>query len=131
MINWFSWNLITKRIKKTKYKCKKEILCTFVAFFLLRYRNFTNITASPCFVETSVVSEQDMAIDLDKHVLEKILTWLCDIYLVCKIHIFHQLMKSLGYVLIINTQYFKLPMQKETKYVGWKVVILNYQLCHM
>ena len=71
MLNWFSWNLITIRIKKTKYKYKKEILCTFVAFFLLKHRNFTNITASPCFVETSVVSEQDMAIDLDKHVLEK------------------------------------------------------------
>ena len=72
------------------------------------------------------VSEQDMAliksvisdiiIVLDKHVLERKLV--CSIYLVHKIQIFHQLMKSLGNELKINTQYFKLTMQKETKYVG-------------
>ena len=77
-------------------------------------------------METWSVSEQDMAlmksvisdiiIVLDKHVLERKLV--CSIYLVHKIQIFHQLMKSLGNELKINTQYFKLTMQKETKYVG-------------
>ena len=44
---------------------------------------------------------------------------------------FHQLMKGLGYALKVNTQYFELTLQMETKYVGWKVVILNFQMCHM
>ena len=35
------------------------------------------------------------------------------------------------YVLKINMQYFELAMQKEIKYVGLKVVILNFQLCHV
>ena len=62
----------------------------------------------------SVIS--DIIIVLDKHVLERKLV--CSIYLVHKIQIFHQLMKRLGNELKINTQYFKLTMQKETKYVG-------------
>ena len=54
------------------------------------------------------------------------------IYLVYnKIHIFHQLMKSLGYVLETNTHYFELTMQKENNYVGWKVVLLNFQLSYV
>ena len=76
------------------------------------------------------MSQQDMAliksvildiiIVLDKHVLEKILTCVVySIHHVYKVHIFHQLMKGLGYVLKINTQYFELTMQKETKYVGY------------
>ena len=42
----------------------------------------------------------------------------CSIYLVYKIHIFHQLMKGLRSVLKVNTQYFELTVQKETKYAG-------------
>ena len=55
----------------------------------------------------------------------------CSIYLVYKIQIFHLLMKGFGYVLKVNTQYFELTVQKETKYAGWKVPILNFQLCQM
>ena len=44
---------------------------------------------------------------------------------------FQQLMKGLGYALKVSTQYFELILHKETKYVGWKVVILNFQMCHM
>ena len=72
---------LKKNLKKKKKKKKNQILCTFVAFFLLTYYNLANKAASLCFVETLVVSEQDMTwiksiisdiiIVLDKHVLEK------------------------------------------------------------
>ena len=39
----------------------------------------------------------------------------CSIYLAYKIH---QLMKGLRSVLKVNTQYFELTVQKETKYAG-------------
>ena len=53
---------------------------------------------------------------------------LCGFLTWCKIY---QLMKGLEYVLKINTQYFQVTIQKKTNYVGWKVVILNFQPCHV
>ena len=82
--------------KRREISEKSQILCTFVAFFLLKYRKLANITTSFCFVETWVLSEQDMAliksiisdliIVLDKHVLEKISIdcLVCSIYLVTR-----------------------------------------------
>ena len=36
-------------------------MCTFIAFFLLKYQKHVNVTAILCFVETWVVYEQEMA----------------------------------------------------------------------
>ena len=63
---------------------KNQFLCTFIPFFLLKYLKLLQQLAF--FVETWIVSEQDMAliksmvsdiiIVLDKHILGKG-TWLC------------------------------------------------------
>ena len=79
---------------KDKKYLKKQILCTFVAFFLAQVLKTCKYILcyiySLCFMETWFVSEQGITIikvikadvirALDKHVLEKSLTSLCVLY---------------------------------------------------
>ena len=94
-------------------------------------------------METWVVAEQDMTliksiipdiiIVLQKPILEKhfnLIVWFVAFILPTKFK-FLSVNERCEYVLKINTQYFELTMQKVTKYVGQKAVILNFQRCHM